>query len=230
MELLQERIGYRFQNEAYLLQALTHPSHGSVREGNQPHNQRLEFFGDALIAAYFAEVLYREFPEYREGRLTAARAYLIQGSQLAGWAQSIGLAECLRVAPADLKNGLPQSRNALEDAFEALVAALYLDGGWDAVHAFLQRIAGDLRKTLAEGFESQNPKGCLQQALQSDGEHPAPRYEVIDQQGPSHAPQFHVRVYAGDLILGEGQGSTKKEAEVQAAAQALKHPFVTGLM
>ncbi len=230
LESLQHRLGYVFRDADLLLQALTHPSYNNTGGVDAPNNQRLEFLGDALIAAHVAETLYRVFPDYREGGLTEARAGLIEGAHLAQLARNLELPKVLRVGPTEGEQALAESQNALEDAFEALVGALFLDGGWDAVNGVLQRVMGDPGQHKPDPAKPKNPKGKLQQILQQSGAGRTPEYEVVSRSGPPHAPIFRVQVSADGRVIGEGEGSSKKEAEMQAARAALEDDSLPACM
>jgi ribonuclease-3 len=204
---------------AALEQALTHPSLANERRG-LPHNQRLEFLGDAVLGLCASEELYQSFPDADEGALTRLRAHLVNAEALAAWGRSVGLPAALRVGRGAAGSGLRESTNVLADAVEALIAASYVEVGLDAARHLSAAI---VRFGLASvgPAAARDAKSELQERLQALGQ-PAPSYELVEATGPAHERRFHVRVSGAGVRLGEGDGRSKRAAEQAAAAAALE--------
>lgn len=220
MNPLEERIGYKFRNSLLLAEALTHPSISLERKDYPFDNQRMEFLGDAVLQVIVTDHLYRMFPDFEEGRLTKLRSRLVSRNGLQVLAKKIGLGEFLMMGKGEEASGGRERASTLADAFEALVGAIYLDGGLEAAARFVMphiREAIDATKLEAR---DENPKGYLQELLQSISLN-APTYEIISQSGPDHQKHFECRVMWEGIELGMGGGASKKQAEIAAAADAL---------
>ncbi len=220
LSALQERIGYPFREEGLLRLALTHRSLAHDRAGPVPHNQRLEFLGDAVLQLVLTRELYDTFPSLDEGPLTQARAQMVNRRTLASQGRQLGLGDCLLLSHGEATAGGREKVSALADAFEALVGAIYLDGGLDAARDFLRRRFREAFGELAAIPSLENPKGELQELLQATSSE-APQYRMESATGPDHNRVFEAAVYHGGQELGRGRGRSKKEAESQAAAVAL---------
>lgn len=218
---LQERLGYRFRNESLLRLALTHPSIAHEAPGATPHNQRLEFLGDAVLGLVLTRELYEKFPDFGEGPLTKARAQLVNRRTLAGEAARLGLGEHLILSRGEETSGGRERQGALADACEALLGAVFMDGGYEAAREFILRCFHDTLGTIAALPNFDNPKGELQELLQA-GSPDAPRYDLTFSSGPDHDRIFECAVFHGGAELGRGRGKSKKEAESQAAQAALQ--------
>lgn len=218
---LQTRLGCSFQNEDLLRLALTHPSLAHESGEPTPHNQRLEFLGDAVLQLVLTEKLFALFPAFDEGQLSKSRAKLVNGETLAGLGRALGLGQYLILSRGEEGNGGRDRSSTLADAFEAVLGALFLDGGLGVVRDFILRefapALGDL-DTLP-GIE--NPKGELQELLQSRS-NSAPEYLVLSATGPDHDRVFECTVQHGGIELARGTGRSKKAAESDAALAALK--------
>ena len=229
MHPLEARIGYKFRNSLLLAEALTHPSLGHERHQVHFDNQRLEFLGDAVLQLLFTEHLFRRFPEAGEGQLTKSRARLVSGETLAVYAANIQLGEHLMMGRGDESSGGRRRNSTLADAFEALVGAMYLDGGLAAARTF---VLAQAREHLASVHQQPpleiNPKGQLQEILQAlplRGSSSAPRnptYSILSHAGPDHAKSFRAQVDWSGLRLGSGEGPSKQQAESAAALDALR--------
>jgi len=217
--VLAEQIGYSFRDPALLDQALTHPSRVPESPGCCD-NQRLEFLGDAVLGLVLAEALFQAFPEEREGHLAQSRSVLAKGAFLAKLARRIGLPDHLRMSEAERNQNGHQRTAALEDALEALVGAIYLDSDFATARACVLSWYGDLRTGLLQRLQDDNPKGRLQEWSQAAG-HAAPVYDITGESGPGHAREFEARVQILNCVHGSGVGSSKKEAEEEAARDAL---------
>jgi ribonuclease-3 len=221
LEALQERIGHRFGDRELLQRALTHPSY-CKGGGDLPHNQRLEFLGDAVLGFVVAEALFRELPDEREGTLTRNRSMLVNGQTLYELAREIGIGPLLRIGEAEDAQGGRERPSILEDAFEALIGAVFLDGGMVAARAVALRLYGPLRARLSRRTEAHNPKGRLQELLQPRLGNEAIAYRMVAESGPDHRKAFTVEVWIEGERRGTGTGYSKKEAEEAAATVALQ--------
>jgi ribonuclease-3 len=211
-EQVMEKLGYTFRDEALLRRALTHPSVG------REDNQRLEFLGDAVLQYIMSDRLYRKHPEDREGSLTHMRALLVCEASLSVIALRLGIGEALTMDRGEELTGGRTKPSVLCDAMEAVLAAVYLDGGMEAARAVVERCwpeEGEVSRPM------QDSKGQLQEMLQKDGGE-APIYRITGTSGPPHAPVFEARVYQRDTELGQGSGKTKKQAEQAAALEAIR--------
>lgn len=217
---LETRLGYTFADKALLERALTHPS--LVQAGGaDAHNQRLEFLGDALLGLIVAEALFADLPAEREGTLTRYRSMLVKGNQLCRLAREIGLGDHLRLGEAEESMGGRERDSILEDAFEALVGAIYQDGGLAAARDTVLRIYGPLQDRLTDQGQAHNPKGRLQELHQPRLGNQSIEYRVIEESGPDHCKQFTVEVWIDGRRCGQGSGPSKKLAEEAAALEAL---------
>jgi ribonuclease-3 len=222
MRELQEKIGYKFKNEATLKLALTHPSVAHESAAYIPHNQRLEFLGDAVLGLVLTHELYEKFKDVSEGPLTKARAQMVNRRTLADQAERLGLGQHLILSRGEESSGGRERESNLADAFEALLAAIFLDGGYEEARRFILRHFREGFGDLAEIPSLENPKGELQEALQEECAEP-PRYELKSVTGPDHDRLFDCAVYHNDKELGRGRGKSKKAAESAAAEAALKN-------
>jgi ribonuclease III len=219
---LERGLGHRFADRALLERALTHASRAHEdASGALRHNEPLEFLGDAILGFVVAELLHRRDPDGPEGGKTQARAHLVSRANLARHAGQLGLGELLALGRGEEKTGGRHKQALWADAFEAVVAALYLDGGLRAAQRFVEARFGP---ELLDGarLASRDHKSTLQELLQGRGE-PAPVYDVIrEQAGPGNTRSFRVRCLVGTRPLSEGEGATKKEAQQAAARAALQ--------
>lgn len=221
MDALEARIGHQFSDPALLQQALTHPS--LACESRRPHfdNQRLEFLGDAVIQLVLTDELYRRYPDAGEGRLTKLRSRLVSREALCLFAKEIELGERLFLGKGELASGGRQRPSNLSDAFEALAGAVYLDGGLEAARRFLDSTVRPVIEAMLNQPDETNPKGELQERLQAIT--PAsPTYVIVNEGGPDHLKSFIAEVRWEGMALGQGRGGSKREAEISAAASALR--------
>lgn len=210
-------IDYHFSDVGHLKRALTHKSLGSAGE----NNERLEFLGDAVLDLVIAEALYHRYSDQDEGTLDHMRANLVNGKALATHARKLGIDKYLLVSEAQRQHHPQHSAAMLEDALEALVGAVYLDGGIDAARAFILRVFKKAIGTVPETCDTGNPKGRLQEWLQKQHSGSTPEYVTLSTAGPDHSLWFEVAVAFDGKELGRGQGSSKKAAEIAAAEKAL---------
>ena len=221
MSLLEERIGYYFKNTDFLTEALTHSSY--CNENKQKKiccNERLEFLGDSILSVITAEYLFADYPEEDEGFLTRTRAALVCEGTLAGFASDLGLGDFMMFGHGEIVSGGGKKRKSIiADAFEALLAAIYLDSDMETVRKFLlpklQKALVSVEKKGTEDYKSR-----LQRIVQQTPEEIL-SYEETGEEGPPHDRVFYFSVYLNSNLLGKGKGRTKREAEQEAAKQAL---------
>lgn len=218
---LQTEIQYQFRDSALLRLAMTHPSVAHEQGRLVRHNQRLEFLGDAVLGLALTGELYEKFPSVSEGPLTKARAQMINRRTLAEQARQLRLQDYLILSRGEEANLGRNRASALADAFEALIGAVFLDGGFDEARSFVLR---SFRRAFGEMTSIptlDNPKGELQEILQS-GSPGAPEYQLAGGSGPHHDRDFECVVTHNGVELGRGKGKSKKAAESEAAIAALK--------
>ncbi len=228
-ETLQDNIGYRFNDPDKLRLAVTHPSWLQDHPEETESNQRLEFLGDAVLQLALTEALFDLYPEEREGALSKRRAALTKGHYLARLAREIDLAPALRLAASEEQTGGRERPAALEDAFEALIGAIYADSDFPTVRAIVFRLYGDIAQRLKSVIHHENPKGQLQEKVQPTLGNSAIRYEVSHIAGEDHAREYEARVYLRGEHLGTGRGTSKKTAEEKAAREALASDTIRAL-
>src|SRR5437867_1867918 len=209
LDELQERLGYKFQDISLLRLALTHPSVAHEAPGGTPHNQRLEFLGDSVLGLILTHELYSKFPGFGEGPLTKARAQMVNRHTLAEQARGVNLGQNLILSHGEETSGGRERRSSLADGFEALIGAIYLDGGFEAAREFILRTFRDGFGELTHIPNLDNPKGELQEMLQETTSE-APRYELTSVTGPDHDRLFECAVYHAGNELGRGRGKSKK--------------------
>lgn len=219
-QALEELLGYCFNDGQLLQLALTHPSVSHEAPGNIAHNQRLEFLGDAVLGLIVTRELYERFPTLGEGPLTKARAQMVNRRTLADQARRLNLGESLAMSRGEEASGGRNRQSALADAFEALVGAMFLDGGYEAASQFVLRSFRGAFGEFNEVPNLDNPKGELQELLQATSTE-APVYEMTAATGPDHDRLFECAVFHQGVELGRGEGKSKKEAESRAAWSAL---------
>lgn len=219
---LEQLVGYEFQHLPLLFKALTHSSyaHEQPQRGVR-HNERLEFLGDAVLGLVLAEHLFRVFPERWEGELSLMRSWLVSENNLAAIAQQINLGYYLLLGHGEETTGGRTRAALLADALEALIGAVYLDGGLPAARALIERLFADKLATVDSDKLKIDYKNALQRTLHPRALHDI-RYVVTATSGPQHQRQFVVEVQAGSHVLGRGVGCSKKEAEMNAARDALE--------
>lgn len=218
---LQNRLAYNFREENLLRLALTHPSVAHETGTEIQHNQRLEFLGDAVLGLILSRALYEKFPDAEEGPLTKSRAKLVNATALAEHARQLNLGAHLILSRGEENSGGRDRASALADAFEALLGAIFLDGGFDAAREFILREFADEFTALTEISGIDNPKGELQELLQAKSAN-APEYQILSATGPDHDRNFECAVFHDGAELARGRGKSKKAAESDAALAALK--------
>jgi len=219
---VEARIGYRFRDRGLLEHALTHKSRAAEDvSGGVADNESLEFLGDAVLGLVVASALFHQYPTYNEGQKSKIKASVVSTQALARQAEEIRLGEHLILGRGEEKTGGRFKQALLADAYEALIAAIYLDGGIDAAETFLLRELKDaLDAGAAQNFVGQDYKSALQERVQALGR-PLPEYRIAGETGPDHRKTFDVDVVVGGEVLGSASGKAKKEAEQEAARLAL---------
>lgn len=218
---LQQRLGYQFRDLDLLRLALTHPSIAHEQNIATPHNQRLEFLGDAVLGMVLSELLYAKFADADEGLLTKSRAKLVNSIALAEHARAVGLGAHLILSRGEENTGGRTRPSILADAFEALLGAIFIDGGFSAAREFIEREFNVDPTDLELPAGIANPKGELQELLQAKSP-AAPVYQLISAEGPDHDRNFVCAVSHDGVELARGSGKSKKSAESEAAFEALK--------
>lgn len=214
-------MGYTFRNPSLLRMALTHPSVSHGLADSSQTNQRLEFLGDAVLQLVLSRELYLAFPGFNEGPLTKARAALVNRRSLAEHSRQLGLGAYLIVSRGEEDQGGRNRLSALADTFEALLGAIFLDGGFDIAREFILRHFEAALVGTSASPTLDNPKGELQELLQASSAE-APHYHVVSSTGPDHDRVFECTVHHRGLELARGHGKSKKAAESEAASAALK--------
>jgi ribonuclease-3 len=222
-ETLQEAIAYRFRDRGLLEHAMTHTSRANEDvSGGVRDNESLEFLGDAVLGFLIADLLFNEFPEHDEGQKSKIKAALVSTTTLARLAERLSLGEHLLLGRGEEKTGGRQKQALLADSYEALIAAIYLDGGVEHVRAFVAReFAALVEEARRVGAAGQDYKSALQELVQSRNE-PLPEYRLIGTIGPDHRKLFQVEVVVNGEPVAEASGTSKKEAEQEAAKLALE--------
>jgi ribonuclease III len=221
MNPLEEQIGYKFRNSLLLAEALTHPSVGHETQRHHFNNQRLEFLGDAILQLVITEYLYQRFSSEAEGQLTKLRSRLVSRESLRVRAAALDLGQYLMIGRGEEASGGRKRSSTLADAYEALIGAIYLDSDLETARKFiLSQSKPDLDQVAAAPVDI-NPKGHLQELLQSISPS-SPAYETVSESGPEHDKTFIVKCVWEGMTLGEGSGRSKKQAETAAAADAMK--------
>jgi len=217
---LERRVGYRFKDRGLLEQALTHRSRAAEDVSGAADNESLEFLGDAVLGFVVADRLFHQFPEYNEGQKSKIKAAVVSTQSLARHAEMIKLGDYLLLGRGEEKTGGRLKSALLADTYEALVAAIYLDGGLEPAASFLHRELKDAIDGGSERLFVQDYKSALQERVQALGR-PLPEYRVSGESGPDHHKIFTVEVAVSGEVLGAATGRAKKEAEQDAARQAL---------
>jgi ribonuclease-3 len=221
-DALQQAIEYRFRDRGLLEHAMTHTSRANEDvSGGVTDNESLEFLGDAILGFVVADILFAEFPEFNEGQKSKVKASLVSTATLARQAERLAIGDHLLLGRGEEKTGGRRKQALLADGYEALLAAIYLDGGMEHAHAFISRefapLFADVRR---DGLVGQDYKSALQERVQSR-DRPLPEYRLVATLGPDHRKLFQVEVLVGGELLAEATGTSKKEAEQEAARLAL---------
>ncbi len=218
---LQDRLGHHFGRRELLDRALTHSSHAHERLApGGGHNEALEFLGDAILGCVVADILHRRDPEGEEGEKSRIRAHIVAAPSLAQRSFDLGLPALLLLGRGEEKTGGREKQALWADAYEALIAAIYLDAGFDAAHRFVRdEFTAEIESS--GDMAARDHKSALQELLQGRGE-PVPDYVVAAEEGPSHRTRFRVQCVISGRVASEGCGFSKKEAQQEAARKALE--------
>lgn len=215
---LEEMIGYEFKQKNLLRQALTHSSYANEKHMKKlSDNERLEFLGDAVLEIVSSEFLYRTYPKLPEGDLTKLRASIVCEPTLALCTREINLGEYIYLGKGENLTGGRKRKSILSDALEAVIGAIYLDGGFACAKAFIEKI---ILTDIEHKKLFSDSKTSLQEIVQGRFDKPL-HYELLAEEGPDHDKQFRIEARIGDRVIGTGSGHTKKAAEQEAAYQAL---------
>ena len=221
MNALEKKLNYKFKNIDLLENALVHSSYANEIRGNTHSNERLEFLGDSILSIIVSEHIYSRYPDMPEGELTRFRASLVCEKSLCEFSRGLGLGQFLKLGRGEDKNGGRDRDSILADAFEAVLAAIYLDGGMDAAKKHVMNtILRDLKHHNDEDA-FKDYKTTLQEIIQRNPEESV-SYILIDETGPDHDKAFTVEVHLNSNVIGTGKGKNKKQAEQMAAKQALR--------
>lgn len=216
----EETIGYTFENKSYILEALTHSSYSNENK-NYKFNERLEFLGDSVLSIVISDFLFKKEKNLPEGELTKLRANIVCEESLSDVALQIHLGEYLLLGKGEDATGGRERISILADALEAVIAAIYLDGGLEEASKFIFKYMEEIIEDSLEGKIFRDYKTYLQEVLQSKGEQHI-WYKLIEEKGPDHNKRFVMEVGINDEVLGVGEGKSKKDAEQVAAKAALK--------
>jgi len=219
MKTLEEKLGYSFKNNKLLINALTHSSYANeTRDGTS--YERLEFLGDSILSIVVSEYIYKEFQNFPEGELSKLRASLVCEKSLCSFARELNLGEYLRLGKGEDKGGGRERDSILADAFEAVLAAMYLDGGFEVAKKHVMRfVTQELKHTDDEVFKDY--KTALQEIIQRNPEEFV-TYILTNEEGPDHDKIFEIEVRLNSNTIGKGKGKSKKQAEQAAAKEALR--------
>ena len=220
MDALEERLGYKFKNINLLKNSLTHSSYANEVRGGFSSNERLEFLGDSVLSVIVSDYIYKHYPNMPEGELTKLRASLVCEKSLCSFSRELHLGEFLMLGKGEEKGGGRERDSILADAFEAVLAAMYLDGGMEVARKHVLRfVLPELNHTDDEVFKDY--KTALQEIIQRNPEEEV-TYILTDESGPDHDKLFTVEVHLNSNVIGTGSGKSKKQAEQSAAKQALQ--------
>ncbi len=219
METLEKRMNYRFKNRAYLMQALTHSSFANERNNGSKSNERMEFLGDSVLSLISSQFLFETYPDMPEGELSKLKAALVCTESLSGFARQIHLGDYLFLGKGESHTGGAERPSILEDAFESLIAAIYLDGGLECARTF---VLGFLKPALENhNINFKDYKTTLQEVIQQNPDQSI-NYVFVGSSGPDHDKVFEAEVRLNSNVIGRGKGKSKKSAEQAAAREALK--------
>lgn len=219
METLEKRMNYRFKNRAYLMQALTHSSFANERNNGSKSNERMEFLGDSVLSLISSQFLFETYPDMPEGKLSKLKAALVCTESLSGFARQIHLGDYLFLGKGESHTGGAERPSILEDAFESLIAAIYLDGGLECARTF---VLGFLKPALENhNINFKDYKTTLQEVIQQNPDQSI-NYVFVGSSGQDHDKVFEAEVRLNSNVIGRGKGKSKKSAEQAAAREALK--------
>jgi len=212
---LEKAVSYKFKDNSLARNALTHKSYAS-EQGINEFNERMEFLGDSILGASVAEYLYNKYPKQDEGRLSQLKSQIVSRTNLCKWAKEIKLGECMLISTGEDASGGRNRDSLLSNTLEAVIAAVYLDGGFKPAKEFIFRYLASQKRLVVNDSKSK-----LQEYVQSQFQ-TLPEYTVVSETGPDHEKIFEISVLLKDKLLGTGCGRSKKEAEQAAARSALR--------
>ena len=219
---LEKRIGYDFKNRDTLMLALTHSSYANeIKDKDSKYNERLEFLGDSVLGLIISEYVYNKHPKCKEGDLTKMRSKIVCEATLAECAKGIELGQYMLFGKGEESTGGRNRRSILADAFEALLAAIYLDAGIDVVKPILFKLMNEKIDMAEKGLIVDDYKTHLQEIIQMKKENKI-KYELVEEKGPDHRKTFKTAVKLNNVVIGIGEGRSKKESEQEAAMEALR--------
>lgn len=223
LDILQKQIGITFKNKELLDNAFVHRSYlNEHRDFEMPSNEKLEFLGDSVLSLITSVYLYKNYPDFQEGDYTEIKASIVKTSSLAQAAAALSLGDYLHLSKGEELGRGRSNSNMLADSFEALIAAIFIDQGFDKAYEFvLEHLFKDVLTQIISAKEYHASKSKLQELLQGTYKK-TPVYKILKEEGPEHDRLFTIAVFQGDKKLAEGQGRSKKEAEEQAASRALE--------
>ncbi len=221
MNTLQEKLNYKFKNEDLLINALTHSSYANEVRNGVSSNERLEFLGDSVLSIIVSEYIYKKFGDLPEGELTKIRASLVCEKSLCQFSREMELGQYLRLGKGEEKGGGRERDSILADAFEAVLAAMYLDGGFEVAKKHVLRFIKDELYNHNEAEAFKDYKTALQEIIQRNPEESV-TYILTNETGPDHDKVFEVEVRLNSNTIGRGKGKNKKQAEQFAAKEALQ--------
>lgn len=218
----EQILGFTFQDESILKNAFIHRSYVNEHQGESlEHNERLEFLGDAVLELVVTDFLFKKFPDKPEGELTAYRAALVNTITIANAASQLGMNDFLMLSRGEAKDTGRARQYILANTFEAVIGAIYLDQGYDAAQAFIEKNIFPLTDEMVSKRLWQDPKSRFQEESQ-ERVSITPSYSTLNEEGPDHDKVFTVGVFLGDDLIAEGQGKSKQEAEQEAATKAIE--------
>ena len=221
--LLEEKIQYIFKNKEHIFTAITHSSFANEKRMKNPkYNERIEFLGDSVLGLVISEYLYKMYPNLPEGVLTITRSKIVCENSLAKCANDIELGRFLMLGRGEEQSGGRKKLSILSDAFEALIGALYLDGGFELAKVFILKYMENIIKNCVEGKVFYDFKTQLQETVQKKSDQTI-AYKLVEESGPDHNKTFVSQVYINNVVFGTGAGHSKKESEQNAAKNALEH-------
>lgn len=219
---LEETIGAKFKNKDLLTEALTHRSYlNEYPNWRLPHNERLEYLGDAVLELIVTEELFKKFPDYPEGQMTVLRAALVNSVRLSGIADDIGLESFILLSRGEKRDTGKAREVILANAIEALIGAIYLDKGIESARTFVEKFVWKYLDEILATKSYRDAKSELQEIIQEKLKI-TPTYRVLEESGPAHKRIFKIGVYFGDDLIADGSGTSKQEGELKAAKNALK--------
>lgn len=226
MKDFEKKIGYRFKNSTYLERALTHSSYNKEKNTKHMDNERLEFLGDAFFDAIIGVELYHKMGQVTEGKLTKTRALVVCEQSLARVGRRLGVGQFINMGHGEESAGGREKDSILADAMEAIIGALYLDGGYEAAQKFVVETFADIIDEAVSGKLFSDYKSEVQELLQKKGKNVNITYEIDREEGPAHDKTFFVHLECNGQNLGCGSGKSKKEAEQNAAREALQRGVI----